>query len=72
MNWTIDVESSEHDQITDRRGRPCDYDPNSFPRSGTALAVRLLADRVNWLSVVDTLIPWDRARARTKAWGRIL
>ncbi len=27
------------------------------------MAVRLLADRVNWLSVVDTLIPWDRARA---------
>ncbi len=26
--------------------------------------MRLLADRVNWLSVVDTLFPWDRARSR--------
>ncbi len=39
-------------------------DPDYFPHSGTALAVRLLADRVNWLSVVDTLLPWDRARSR--------
>jgi len=39
-------------------------DPNYFPHTGTALAVRLLADRVNWLSVVDTLLPWDRARSR--------
>ncbi len=39
-------------------------DPDYFPHSGTALAVRLLADRVNWLSVVDTLFPWDRARSR--------
>ena len=39
-------------------------DPHYFPHSGTALAVRLLADRVNWLSVVDTLFPWDRARSR--------
>ena len=39
-------------------------DPNYFPHTGTALAVRLLADRVNWLSVVDTLLPWDPARSR--------
>ena len=39
-------------------------DPNDFPHSGTALAVRLLADRVNGLSVVDTLLPWDPARSR--------
>jgi len=26
--------------------------------------VRFLADRVNWLSVVDTLLPWDQARSR--------
>ncbi len=42
-----------------------DYkDPHHFPQSGTAFAVRLLADRVNWLSVVDAIIPWDRARSR--------
>ena len=39
-------------------------DPNYFAHSGTALAVRLLADRVNWLSVVDTLLPWDPIRSK--------
>ncbi len=39
-------------------------DPDYSPRSGTALAVRYLADRINWLSVVDTLLPWDPIRAR--------
>ncbi len=34
---------------------PATKDPNFFPRCGTALAVRLLAYRVNGLSVVDTL-----------------
>ncbi len=43
---------------------PTHPNPTYFPQSGTAFAVRLLADRVNWLSVVDTIIPWDRARAR--------
>lgn len=39
-------------------------DPDYSLRSGTALAVRYLADRINWLSVVDTLLPWDPIRAR--------
>ena len=39
-------------------------DPNHFPHSGTALVVRLLADHVNWLAVVDALLPWDAARSR--------
>jgi len=43
---------------------PTHPDPTYFPHSGTAFAVRLLADRLNWLSVVDSIIPWDRARAR--------
>ncbi len=43
---------------------PNQKDPYLFPHSGTAFAVRLLADQVNWLAVVDTIIPWDRARAR--------
>lgn len=43
---------------------PTQKDPNHFPQSGTAFAVRLLADRVNWLSVVDGIIPWDQARSR--------
>lgn len=36
---------------------PLTKNPNYFPHSVTALAVRLLADRTNWLSVVDTVIP---------------
>lgn len=43
---------------------PDHKDPHQFPHSGTAVAVRVLADRVNWLSVVDGIIPWDSARAR--------
>lgn len=39
-------------------------DPHHFPHTGAALAVRLLADRVNWLAVVDAIIPWDPARPR--------
>ena len=39
-------------------------DPNYFPHTATALAVRLLANRVNGLSVVDTLLPWNPARSR--------
>ncbi len=39
-------------------------DPNHFPHSGTALVVRLLADRVNGLAVVDALLPWDSARSK--------
>ena len=39
-------------------------DPNIFPNTGIALATRVLADRVNWLAVVDQLLPWDPARAR--------
>ncbi len=39
-------------------------DPHHFPHSGTAIAVRFLADRVNGWSVVDTLLPWDPARSR--------
>ena len=34
-------------------------DPNIFPNTGIALATRTLADRVNWLAVVDQLLPWD-------------
>ncbi len=33
-------------------------DPNTFPNSGLSLAVRWLADRVNWLAVVDGLLFW--------------
>lgn len=40
-------------------------DPNVFPNTGIALATQALADRVNWLDVVDQLLPWDPARART-------
>ena len=39
-------------------------DPNIFPNTGIALATRTLADHVNWLAVVDQLLPWDSARAR--------
>jgi len=39
-------------------------DPDHFPHSGTALVVRLLADWVNWLAVVDALLPWDAARSK--------
>ena len=39
-------------------------DPNIFPTTGIALATRALADCVNWLNVVDQLLPWDPARAR--------
>lgn len=38
--------------------------PDIFPNTGIALAARVLADRVNWLSVVERLLPWDPARAR--------
>lgn len=39
-------------------------DPNLFPHTGIALATRVLADRANWLAVVDRILPWDPARAR--------
>ena len=39
-------------------------DPNLFPHTGIALAMRVLADRVNWCAVVDGILPWDSARAR--------
>lgn len=39
-------------------------DPNIFPHTGIALATRVLADRANWLAVVDQLLPWDPVRAR--------
>ncbi len=39
-------------------------DPNTFPNTGLSLAVRWLADRVNWLAVVDGLLPWDAQRAK--------
>lgn len=39
-------------------------DPNLFPNTGIAWATRVLADRVNWLAVVDQVLPWDPARAR--------
>ena len=38
--------------------------PNLFPHTGIALVTRILVDRVNWLAVVDQLLPWDRARSR--------
>lgn len=39
-------------------------DPDVYPHTGIALAVRWLADRLNGLAVVDGLLPWDRARSR--------
>lgn len=39
-------------------------DPNIFPNTGVALATRVLADRTNWMAVVDGILPWDPARAR--------
>ncbi len=39
-------------------------DPHIFPHTGITLATRILADRVNWLAVVDQLLPWDPVRAR--------
>ena len=41
-----------------------EQDPNIFPGTGLSLVVRWLADRVNWLAVVDDSVPWDRDRAR--------
>ena len=41
-----------------------EQDPNIFPGTGLSLVVRWLADRVNWLAVVDDGLPWDRDRAR--------
>lgn len=38
--------------------------PDIFPNTGIALVTRVLADRVNWLAVVDHMLPWDPARAR--------
>ena len=43
---------------------PATKNPDYYPRSGTAVAVRYWADRLNWLAVVDTLMPWDPCRAR--------
>jgi len=39
-------------------------DPDTFPNTGLSLAVRWLADRVNWIAVVDGLLPWDAQRAK--------
>ena len=39
-------------------------DPNLFPQTGIAWVTRILADRVNWLTVVDSVLPWDSARSR--------
>jgi len=39
-------------------------DPNHFPPSGSTIAARCLADRVNGRSVMDTWLPWDQARSR--------
>ncbi len=33
-------------------------DPNLFPNTGITLATRALLDRVNWLAVVDQILPW--------------
>ena len=40
-------------------------DPNIFPHAGLPLAIRLLAERVQWEPVVDALLPWDRVRTQT-------
>ena len=51
---------------TDKSSLPVDLtgNPNLFPHTGIALVTRILADRVNWLAVVDQWLPWDRARSR--------
>jgi len=41
-----------------------EQDPDMLPGTGLALVVRLLADRINWGPVVDTLLPWDRDRTQ--------
>ena len=40
-------------------------DPNIFPQAGLPLAIRLLAERVQWEAVVDALLPWDPVRTQT-------
>ena len=40
-------------------------DPNVFPQAGLPLAIRLLAERVQWDAVVDALLPWDPVRTQT-------
>ncbi|MGC8489481.1 MAG: DUF4277 domain-containing protein [Clostridia bacterium] len=40
-------------------------DPTVFPQAGLPLAMRLLAERVQWESVVDALLPWDPVRTQT-------
>lgn len=53
----------------DRKTGPDDgTDPaqsNVFPLEWHRIPGGLLPDRVNWLSVVDTIAPWDRDHART-------
>jgi hypothetical protein len=41
-----------------------EQDPDIFPATGLSLVIRGLADRVNWLAVVDGLLPWDAQRAK--------
>lgn len=43
---------------------PDHKDPHQFLRCGTAVAVQVLTDRVNWLSVADGIVPLDPARTR--------
>ncbi len=50
---------------------PATKNPDYYPHSGTAVAVRYWADRLNWLAVVDTLMPWDPCRARSTWLGRL-
>lgn len=59
MANTLDMNTLSSLQPVDLSG-----DPNLFPHTGIALATRFLADRANWLAVVDRIIPWDSARAR--------
>ena len=40
-------------------------DPHVFPQAGLPLALRLLAERVQWEAVIDALLPWDPVRTQT-------
>ena len=48
---------------TTRRGRT-GASPHIFPATGLSLGIRWLRDRVNWLAVVDGLLPWDLQQAK--------
>ncbi len=45
---------------------PTPVDLTVYPACAVAVAVRLLCDRLNWSGVIDTIMPWDAARAEIR------